>query len=138
MPNPFNQQIIDEFRANKGRVGGPFAGSTLILLTTRGARSGRPHTTPLGPLPDGDRLLVIASAAGAPHHPDWFHNIRTNPQVTVETGAETYEATAIPLTGEDRDKAFARAAADDPGWSDYQSKTTRTIPVVALVRVSAD
>nr|WP_221380984.1 nitroreductase family deazaflavin-dependent oxidoreductase [Actinoplanes polyasparticus] len=135
MPNPFNQQIIDEFRANDGRVGGPFAGSELILLTTRGARSGNAHTTPLGVLPDGDRILVIASAAGAPQHPDWFHNVRKHPRVTVETGSETYEATAVPLAGEERDQAFARAAADDPGWADYQAKTARTIPVVALRRI---
>ncbi|MCO8271448.1 nitroreductase family deazaflavin-dependent oxidoreductase [Actinoplanes sp. TRM 88003] len=137
MPNPFNQQIIDEFRANDGRVGGMFAGSDLILLTTRGARSGNPHTTPLGVLTDGDRILVIASAAGAPTNPDWFHNVRAHSQVTVETGAETYEATATPLTGAERDEAFTRAAADDPGWSDYQAKTTRTIPVIALTRITA-
>ena len=135
MPNPLNQQIIDEFRANDGRVGGPFAGSELILLTTRGVRSGNPHTTPLGVLPDGERILVIASAAGASQNPDWFHNVRKHPQVTVETGSETYEATAVPLAGEERDQAFARAAADDPGWADYQAKTTRTIPVVALTRI---
>ena len=135
MPNPFNQQIIDEFRANDGRVGGPFAGSELILLTTWGVRSGNPHTTPLGVLPDGERILVIASAAGASQNPDWFHNVRKHPQVTVETGSETYEATAVPLAGEERDQAFARAAADDPGWADYQAKTTRTIPVVALTRI---
>ncbi|WP_250037263.1 nitroreductase family deazaflavin-dependent oxidoreductase [Paractinoplanes maris] len=138
MPNPFNQQIIDEFRANGGRVGGPFAGSELILLTTRGARSGKLHTTPLGFLRDGDRILLIASAAGAPHHPDWFHNLRADPRVTIETGSETYEAQAEPLTAEDRDKAFTRAAADNPGWSDYQAKTTRTIPVVAVTRVNAE
>ncbi|WP_127503747.1 nitroreductase family deazaflavin-dependent oxidoreductase [Actinoplanes solisilvae] len=135
MPNPFNQQIIDEFRANGGRVGGPFAGSELILLTTRGARSGKRHTTPLGFLPDGpDRFLVIASAGGAVGNPDWFHNLRADPSVTVEDGTEAYEATAVPLEGRDRDDAFARAVASDPGWADYQSKAGRTIPVVAVVR----
>lgn len=136
MPNPFNQQIIDEFRANNGRVGGPFAGSSLILLTTRGARSGARHTTPLGFLPDGpDRLLVIASAGGAPNNPDWFHNLRTHSQVTVEDGNQTYEAVAVPLSGGDRDEAFARAVAEDPGWSDYQAKAARTIPVVVVTRL---
>ncbi|MGK5681705.1 nitroreductase family deazaflavin-dependent oxidoreductase [Actinoplanes sp. URMC 104] len=136
MPNPFNQQIIDEFRANGGRVGGPFAGSDLILLTTRGARSGKLHTTPLGFLPDGPgRILVIASAGGGPADPDWFHNLRATPRVTVETGTETYEAVAAPLTGAARDAAFARAAAGNPGWSDYQARTRRTIPVVALTRL---
>jgi deazaflavin-dependent oxidoreductase (nitroreductase family) len=77
----FNQQIIDEFRANGGQVGGPFEGARLLLLTTIGARSGAPHTTPLGYLPDGERSLVIASAGGAPNHPAWFHNLVANPHV---------------------------------------------------------
>ncbi|MEV4349374.1 nitroreductase/quinone reductase family protein [Actinoplanes sp. NPDC049596] len=133
MPNPFNQQIIEEFRANNGRVGGWLAGSRLILLTTRGARSGAAHTTPLGFLPyENGGILVIASAAGAPRDPDWFHNVRADPRVTVEDGTRTYEASAVPLAGEERDRAFARAAAEDPGWADYQAKTTRIIPVVVL------
>lgn len=136
MPNPFNQQVIDEFRANAGRVGGMFEGSQLILLTTRGARSGRPHTTPLGFLADGpDRILVIASAGGAPGNPDWFHNVLTTPLVTVETGSRTYEALAVPLPPDERDAAWARAVATDPGWAGYQAKVTRKIPVVALTRV---
>ena len=134
MPNDFNQQIIDEFRANEGRVGGPFEGARLLLLTTTCARSGAPHTTPLGCLPDGDgRVLVIASAGGAPRHPAWFHNLRANPRVTVETGAFTHEATATVLEGEERDAAFARAVDTDPGWAEYQAKAGgRVIPVVAL------
>jgi deazaflavin-dependent oxidoreductase (nitroreductase family) len=133
MPHDFNQQVIDEFRANKGRVGGYFEGARLILLTTTGARTGRPHTTPVGYLPDGgDRILVIASAAGAPTHPAWFHNLVANPQVTVESGAFTYEARAVVLEGEERDRAFARAVEADPGWAAYQEKTERVIPVVAL------
>ncbi|KUM72257.1 nitroreductase/quinone reductase family protein [Streptomyces curacoi] len=133
MPNDFNQPIIDEFRANKGRVGGYFEGARLLLLTTTGARTGRPHTTPVGYLPDGDgRVLVIASAAGAPKHPAWFHNLVANPRVTVESGTFTYEAQAVVLTGEERDRAFARAVEGDPGWAAYQEKTERVIPVVAL------
>jgi deazaflavin-dependent oxidoreductase (nitroreductase family) len=135
MPNPFNQQIIDEFRANGGRVGGMFAGSSLVLLTTRGARSGRLHTTPLGFLPDGDRFLVIASAGGSPRNPDWFHNVLTHPSVIVEDGTQTYEALAVPLAGRERDDAFARAVAGDSGWSDYQARAARVIPVVAVQRV---
>ncbi|GAB2945200.1 nitroreductase/quinone reductase family protein [Micromonospora polyrhachis] len=133
----FNQHIIDEFRANGGRVGGPFEGGRLLLLTTVGARSGTPHTTPVGYLPDGDRVLVIASAAGAPKHPDWFHNLVANPQVTVENGTFTYEAQATVLTGTERDRLFARAVEADPGWADYQAKTSRVIPVVALEQVPA-
>ncbi|TXS41183.1 nitroreductase family deazaflavin-dependent oxidoreductase [Streptomyces sp. uw30] len=133
MPIDFNQQVIEEFRANKGRVGGYFEGARLLLLTTTGARTGRPHTTPVGYLPDvDDRVLVIASAAGAPRHPAWFHNLVANPQVTVESGAFTYEAQAVVLEGEERDRAFARAVEADPGWAEYQEKTDRVIPVIAL------
>ncbi|GAB3138052.1 nitroreductase/quinone reductase family protein [Micromonospora sonneratiae] len=135
MPIDFNQQVIDEFRANGGRVGGPFEGARLLLLTTVGARSGAPHTTPVGCLPDGERILVIASAGGAPHHPAWFHNLVANPRVTVEDGTFTYEAHAVVLTGAERDRLFARAVEADPGWAAYQARTIRVIPVVALHRI---
>ncbi|GLP71220.1 cation-binding protein [Streptomyces sp. TUS-ST3] len=140
MPNPFqdfNQRIIDEFRANHGRVGGPFEGGRLILLTTTGARTGTPHTTPVGYLPDGgDRILVIASAGGSPRHPDWYRNLVAHPQVTVESGVFTYEARAVVLVGEERDRAFARAVESDRGWAAYQEKTERVIPVVALHEIA--
>ncbi|WP_158892649.1 nitroreductase/quinone reductase family protein [Amycolatopsis anabasis] len=137
MPIDFNQQIIDEFRANAGRVGGPFEGGRLLLLTTTGARSGAEHTTPLGFLPDGgEQVLVIASAGGGPKNPDWFHNLVAHPRVKVEDGVFTYEAEAVVLAGAERDRAFARAAEADPGWADYQAKTTRVIPVVALKQVA--
>jgi deazaflavin-dependent oxidoreductase (nitroreductase family) len=133
MPNPFNQQIIEEFRARHGRVGGYFEGARLILLTTRGARTGTPHTTPVGYYPDGgERVLVIASAGGAPRHPDWFRNLLAHPRVTVEDGTFTYEAEAFVLERAERDRAFARAVEADPGWAEYQAKTDRVIPVVAL------
>ncbi|MFI0710191.1 nitroreductase/quinone reductase family protein [Streptomyces inhibens] len=136
MPMDFNQQVIEEFRANGGSVGGPFEGGRLLLLTTTGARSGSRHTTPLGYLPDGGgRVLVIASAAGAPKHPAWYHNVVANPRVTVEAGVFTYEAQAVVLEGAERDQAFARAAEADPGWSEYQAKTTRVLPVVALEEI---
>ncbi|MFF4773563.1 nitroreductase/quinone reductase family protein [Microtetraspora fusca] len=136
MPNEFNQKIIEEFRANGGRVGGPFEGGRLLLLTTTGARSGAPHTTPVGYLPDEERVLVIASAAGAPKHPDWFRNLVANPRVTVEDGVFRYEAEAVVLQGDERDRVFARAVEADPGWGAYQAKTTRVIPVVALTPVA--
>ncbi|OEV04064.1 nitroreductase/quinone reductase family protein [Streptomyces oceani] len=128
----FNQRVIEEFRANGGRVGGPFEDARLILLTTTGARSGQPHTVPLGCLPDGERSLVIASAAGAPRHPAWYHNLRTRPRVTVEDGAFRYPADAVVLESEERDRLFARAVEADPGWAEYQGKTSRVLPVVAL------
>jgi deazaflavin-dependent oxidoreductase (nitroreductase family) len=136
MPNDFNQQIIDEFRANGGRVGGFFEGARLLLLTTTGARSGSRHTVPLGYLPDGGaRVLVIGSAGGAAKHPDWFHNVVADARVHVENGAFSYDATAVVLEGAERDAAFARAAEADPGWADYQARTTRVIPVVAIASV---
>jgi len=137
MPLDFNQQIIDEFRANGGRVGGPFEGGRLLLLNTVGARSGNPPTHPVGYLPDGDRVLVIASAGGAPKHPDWFHNLVANPEVTVEDGLFTYQAQATVLTGAERDRLFARAVEADPGWAAYQAKTSRVIPLVALEHIPA-
>ncbi|MBG0833305.1 nitroreductase family deazaflavin-dependent oxidoreductase [Planomonospora sp. ID67723] len=137
MPNDFNQQIIEEFRANQGRVGGMFEGARLLLLTTTGARSGTRHTTPVGYFPDGgERVLIIASAGGAPNHPAWFHNLVADPRVTVEDGVFTYEAEAVVLQGAERDQAFARAVEADPAWADYQAKTSRVIPVVALRQVA--
>ncbi|NRQ38055.1 nitroreductase family deazaflavin-dependent oxidoreductase [Nonomuraea sp. NN258] len=137
MSHDFNQQIIDEFRANQGRVGGPFEGARLLLLTTVGAKTGVRHTTPLGYLPDGgERIVVIASAGGSPRHPAWYHNLRANPEVTVEDGTFTYPAKAIVLEGEERDRLFARAVEQDPGWGEYEVRSGRTLPVVALVAVN--
>ncbi|WP_371548322.1 nitroreductase/quinone reductase family protein [Streptomyces sp. NBC_00554] len=139
MPNPFNQQVIEEFRANHGRVGGYFEGARLLLLTTTGARTGTPHTTPVGYYPDGgEQVLVIASAGGAPQHPDWFRNLLANPRATVEDGLFTYEAEAVVLERAERDRVFARAVEADPGWAEYQAKTDRVIPVVALRQVPQD
>lgn len=136
MPNEFNRQVIEEFRANGGRVGGPFEGGRLLLLTTTGVRSGAKHTVPLGFLPDGgDRVLVIGSAGGSPRHPAWFDNLVADPRVTVEDGVFTYEAQAVVLQGAERDSVFARAAEADPGWGEYQAGTTRVLPVVALEAV---
>jgi deazaflavin-dependent oxidoreductase (nitroreductase family) len=132
MPNDFNQQVVDEFRANHGQVGGYFEGARLLLLTTTGARSGARHTVPLGHLADGERVLVIGSAGGGPKHPDWYHNVLADPRVHVEDGVFSYDATAVVLEGAERDAAFARAAEADPGWADYQANTSRVIPVVAI------
>ncbi|TMR40927.1 nitroreductase/quinone reductase family protein [Actinomadura geliboluensis] len=134
----FNRQVIEEFRAGGGRVGGMFEDGRLLLLTTTGARSGLRRTTPLGYLPDeGGRVLVIASAGGAPEHPAWFRNLVAHPRVTVESGAFTYEADAVVLAGAERDAAFARAVESDPGWGEYEAKSGRTLPVVALVPLAA-
>ena len=132
--NDWNRQTIEAFRKNGGKVGGMWEGRPLLLLTTTGAKSGRRHTIPTMYLRDGDRLLVFASKGGAPTHPDWYHNLVAHPQVTVEVGTETYNATATVLTGEERDRLYARQAELYPQFGEYQSKTTRKIPVIALER----
>ncbi|MER6250821.1 nitroreductase/quinone reductase family protein [Streptomyces sp. NPDC001584] len=132
----FNHHVIEEFRANAGQVGGPFEGSELILLTTTGARSGKPHTVPLGFAREGGggELLVVASAAGADRHPAWYHNLLARPLVEVETGTQTYEAVAVPAQGTRRDELFARIVREEPGYGEYQAHTARVIPVVVLQR----
>ncbi|MEV0823409.1 nitroreductase family deazaflavin-dependent oxidoreductase [Nonomuraea rubra] len=137
MPSDFNQQIIDEFRANEGRVGGMFEGSPLVLLTTTGAKSGRSVTTPVMYLADGDRYVVIASNAGADNHPAWYHNLRATPEATAEIGAEEFGVKAEFVEGAERDQLYARMVAQAPGFAEYEAKTTRRIPVVALHRTSA-
>jgi deazaflavin-dependent oxidoreductase (nitroreductase family) len=132
----FNQQIMDEFRANDGKVGGGFDGAPMVLLTTTGAKSGNRRTNPLVCLVEGDRVYIFASKAGAPTNPAWYHNLVANPRVTVERGSETYEADAVVVTGPERDRLFAAQASVMPGFADYQAKTSRVIPVVELRRVS--
>jgi deazaflavin-dependent oxidoreductase (nitroreductase family) len=134
MPNDFNTKIIEEFRANGGKVGGPFAGAPMVLLTTTGARSGRPHTTPLVYLQDGDRIVVFASMGGAPKNPAWYHNVVAHADATVEVGTEMYAAKATVTSGAERDDLFGRQAALIPVFAQYQKNTKRTIPVVALER----
>ena len=133
--NDWNRQTIEEFRENGGKVGGFWEGKPLLLLTTTGAKSGQRHTNPMMYLADGNRLLVFASKRGAPTHPDWYHNLVAHPEVTVEVGSETYEATATILTGEERDRLFAKQAELYPQFGEYQAKTTREIPVIALERL---
>lgn len=133
--NDFNAKIISEFRANEGIVGGMFAGHPVLLLTTTGAKSGRAFTSPLIYLPEGERLMIFASKAGAPTNPDWFHNLVANPTVTVEAGTETFQATATVVTGDERDRLYAEQVKQMPQFGGYQEKTTRIIPVIALERV---
>lgn len=130
----WNTQIIEEFRSNGGKVGGPFEGAPLLLLTTIGARSGMARTTPVMYLPDKDRLIIFATKAGASTNPDWYHNLVAHPKATVEVGTETFDVTAVEVTGEERDQLYARQAALFPGFADYEAKTTRRIPVIALRR----
>lgn len=128
----WNAAIIDEFRANGGKVGGHFEGATMLLLHTRGRRSGLPRTNPLVYLPDGDRFIVIASKGGAPTDPDWFRNLVANPNVTIEVDTRTIPVRAVVITGPERDELYARQVERRPAFADYEKKTTRRIPVVAL------
>ena len=132
--NDWNRQTIEAFRANGGKVGGVWEGRPLLLLTTTGAKSGQRRTTPVMYLADGDRLLVFATKAGAPTNPAWYHNLIAYPEVTVEVGTETYEATATSLTGEERDRLYAKQASLYPQFGEYQARATRKIPVIALER----
>ena len=134
----FLQQIIAEFRANDGKVGGMFEGSTLTLLTTVGARSGQRRTVPLGYLEIDGQPLVVGSKGGADTHPGWYHNLRRNPLVTVEVGSTTYEAIAAVPPPDERDRLFAKVTEVAPGYADYQAQTARVIPVVTLHRVAAE
>ena len=129
----YNHQLIEEFRADRSKFEGP-GSRPLLLLTTIGAKSGKRRTTPMMYIPDGDRLLVIASNIGAPKHTDWYHNLVAHPEVTVEVGTKTYDATAIVTQGAERQQLWTRIVAQYPFFADHQAKTTRQIPIIALIR----
>jgi deazaflavin-dependent oxidoreductase (nitroreductase family) len=130
----FNSALIEEFRANEGKLGGPFEGAPVLLLTTTGARSGERRTTPVMYLPDGERMVIFASKGGAPTNPAWYHNLLANPGATVEVGPETIDVNALVTSGVERERLFRRQAERFPQFADYAQKTTREIPVVALER----
>jgi deazaflavin-dependent oxidoreductase (nitroreductase family) len=135
-PNSFNEDIIAEFRANGGKVGGYFANTPLLLLHTRGAKSSQPRTNLLAYITDGERYIVIASKSGAPSNPDWYYNAQAHPLVTVELGNEKFQARATAVTdGPERERLYAKMAARNPGFLQYEKKTTRKIPAVVLERV---
>jgi deazaflavin-dependent oxidoreductase (nitroreductase family) len=131
---PDQDPVIEEFRRSGGQAGGYFATIPLLLLTTTGARTGQPRTTPLAYMVDGDRRIVAAGAGGAPRHPAWYFNLVADPAVTVEVSREAFPARAIVTAGEEREALFERFAAEQPQLLDYAARTTREIPVVALVR----
>lgn len=132
--NDYNRQLIEEFRANRSKGEGQFDGRPLLLLTTIGAKSGQRRTTPMMYIPDNDRWLVIASNIGAPTHPDWYRNLVAHPEVTVEVGTETFDATAVVTQGAERDQLWTRIVELYPFFAEHQTKTTRQIPVIALSR----
>lgn len=135
----FNEGLIAHFRKNRGTITeGPFTGRDVLLLTTTGKKTGQPRTHPLVYTEDGERLVVIASKGGAPTHPDWYHNLRALPEVTVEVGPETYQAKAIAVTGgAERRRLYDQHSAINPGFKEYETKTTRVIPAVLLERLTA-
>ena len=131
----FNEGVVEDFRTHHGQITkGPFTGRSLLLLTTRGARSGRERTNPLAFTRDGDRIFVIASKGGAPTNPDWYWNLRANPRVTVEVGPERFEADARVAKGAERRRLYDLQATKMPGFKEYEKRTTREIPVVLLER----
>jgi deazaflavin-dependent oxidoreductase (nitroreductase family) len=132
----WNRKVIEEFRANDGRVGGQFQGAPILLLHTKGAKSGKERVSPMMYLDLDGRRFVFASKAGAETNPDWYHNLIAHPDVTVEAGAETYSANAAPVIGVDRDRIYSEQAERYPGFAEYQQKTSRVIPVVELVPAS--
>jgi deazaflavin-dependent oxidoreductase (nitroreductase family) len=136
--NDWNKRVTEEFRANNGKVGGQFEGRPIVLITHTGAKSGAKRTTPLVYMPDGDRMVIIASKGGAPTNPDWYHNLVKNPKITVEVGTEAFDAHARVAEGKERDKLYARLAKLFPGFDELQQKITRRIPVVILERLGGD
>jgi len=138
MPDPpigdFNKQIMAEFHANGGKVGGPFQGADILILTSTGARTGQTRWNPLVYTRDGDRFVIVASKGGAPTSPDWYHNLVANPSAVIEVGTDVISVEATIATGTERDRLYAAHAAKMPQFLEYAKKTRRTIPVVVLER----
>ncbi|WP_059020070.1 nitroreductase family deazaflavin-dependent oxidoreductase [Mycobacterium sp. M26] len=131
----FNQPIIEEFRANKGVVGGPFAGATLLLLTSTGAKSGQPRLSPLAYLTIDDKMIIVGSKAGADTNPAWVHNLRANPRAHIEVGTDAYDVVARELPADERDATYPKIVELAPTFGDYQANTSRVIPLFELQRV---
>ncbi len=131
-PANYNEQIIEEFRANEGRVGGRFEGNPLLLLHHTGAKSGKSRINPLAYLSDGGRYVVFASKGGAPTHPDWYHNLKAHPNTTIEVGTDTVDVVASEATDEERERIFRIQAERVPQFAEYQKQTKRLIPVMVL------
>jgi len=133
----WNAHIIEEFRANEGRVGGPFEGRPILLLHHRGAKTGTERINPVAYQAVGDDFAVFASKGGHPAHPDWYHNLVANPEVTVEVGTETFPVHAHVAKGEERERIWSKQKSVWPGFAEYEEKTkgVREIPVIVLERV---
>jgi deazaflavin-dependent oxidoreductase (nitroreductase family) len=131
-PADFNAQIIDEFRRNGGRVGGMFEGMPLLLLHHTGAKSGQARVNPVAYLDDGDRYVIFASKAGAPTNPGWYHNLKADPNVSIEVGGDTLDVVAGEAEGGERERLYNAQVERAPTFADYQKKTDRVIPVIVL------
>ena len=131
----FHAQRVAEFRANGGKLNPPLDTVPLLVLTTIGAKSGQPHATPMSYTTDGERIVVVAAAGGAPNHPDWYHNLVANPEVTIEVRGETFRARATVVSELERSRLFTQHAAQRPNFVAFQQRTTRQLPVVVLERV---
>ena len=134
MADNWNEQTIAEFRANGGKVGGPFEGSTLLLLHTTGAKTGQQRINPVMAFDLDGKLLIVGSYAGADVDPAWLHNLRANPNAHIEIGTDAYDVVAHELSREQRDALYPRIVEQAPGFGGYQDKTTRVIPVIELQR----
>ena len=134
-PSDWNQKVIDEFRANAGKVGGYFEGAPMILVHHIGARSGQQRINPLVYLPDGDAMVIAATKGGHPNNPDWYYNVKANPRMTAEVGTETITVEAQEVSGQDRDDLWRRLVEMRPGFADYETKTDRVFPMFRLQRV---
>lgn len=132
----FNVDVIEEFRNNAGKVGGYFGGMELLLLTSKGAKSGKPVTKPLAYSMDGDNYVVVASKGGAPTNPDWYYNLKSSPEVTVEVGSEKFPGTATEAKGKDRERLFDQHAEKYSVFNDYKAKTSRQLPVFVISKKS--
>jgi deazaflavin-dependent oxidoreductase (nitroreductase family) len=130
-----NNQIIEEFRANEGRVGGPFQGATLLLLHTTGAKSGKERVNPVMYFDIEGKVLIVGSYAGADVDPAWVHNLRANPRARIEIGTDSYDVVVRQLSRDERDAAYPRIVVTAPGFGGYQEKTDRVIPVFELSRL---
>jgi len=138
MARDWNSGIIEEFRTNAGKVGGPFEGAPMLLLHTRGAKTGTARVNPMMYLADGAQLAVFASKGGAPTNPDWYHNLRANPRVTVELGTESFEAIARVAEGQERERIWTIQKQRYPAFASYEKRTSRQIPVIILERMNED
>ena len=135
-PRGWNQKIIEEFRSNAGKVGGYFEGAPMILIHHIGARSGTERVNPLVYLPDGDDMIIAATKGGSPTNPDWYHNLKAHPRITVEVGTATFPVEAREVTGDERDELWRRLVAMRPGFAEYETKTSRTFPMFRLTRLT--